>query len=119
MQQVTEAYNQTAKTTANPRNLEATLLTKSALQLKELRDNWEERQSELEEYLTYNRKLWTVFTTSVADDENPLPQPIKNNIASLGVFILNHSVTVQANPAPEKLNTLIAINQEIAAGLRG
>ena len=119
MQQVTEAYNQTAKTTANPRNLEASLLTKSALQLKEVRDNWDERQKELDEYLTYNQKLWTVFASSVADDENPLPQAIKNNIASLGVFILQHTVNVQAKPAPEKLNTLITINQEIAAGLRG
>jgi flagellar protein FlaF len=35
------------------------------------------------------------------------------------LFIFNRTITVLAEPAPEKLKILISINREIAAGLRG
>ncbi|MGD1933649.1 MAG: flagellar biosynthesis regulator FlaF [Candidatus Phaeomarinobacter sp.] len=38
-------------------------------------------------------------------------------MANLGIFILKHTVSVQASPTPEKLDVLININREIAAGL--
>ena len=41
----------------------------------------------------------------------------RNNIANLGVFIFNHTVDTLAAPAKEKLDILIEINREIAAGL--
>ena len=68
--------------------------------------------------LRYNRRLWTVFISSVAKPDNPLPQEIKNKVASIGAFILSHTIEVEMEPAPEKLVTLININKEIAAGLR-
>lgn len=117
-QQAAAAYQQTAKKTASPRELEASLLSKSAAQLQRIKDDWENKQSELEGALTYNRKLWTVFLTSVTKDENPLPIAIKQNVANLGIFVMNQTITVLARPAPEKLAVLININQELAAGLR-
>jgi flagellar protein FlaF len=59
-----------------------------------------------------------VFVSSVTKDDNPLPKEIKEGIANLGLFIFNHTLEVQARPAPEKLTSLININREIAAGLR-
>lgn len=118
MQNATQAYSQTAKTTSNPRDLEATLLIKSAAQLQGVQDAWQTGHPELHAVLTYNRKLWTVFVGSVTRPENPLPQTIKDNIASLGLFIFRHTLDIQRAPAPEKLDALININQEIAAGLR-
>ncbi|GLQ18852.1 flagellar biosynthesis regulator FlaF [Maritalea porphyrae] len=117
-QQAAAAYQQTAKKTASPRELEASLLSKSAAQLQRIKDDWDNKQSELEGALTYNRKLWTVFLTSVTKDENPLPIAIKQNVANLGIFVMNQTITVLARPAPEKLAVLININQELAAGLR-
>jgi len=117
-QQAAAAYQQTAKKTANPRELEASLLSKSAAQLQRIKDDWDNKQSELEGALTYNRKLWTVFLTSVTKDENPLPIAIKQNVANLGIFVMNQTITVLARPAPEKLAVLININKELAAGLR-
>ena len=117
MQQAAEAYNQTDKITKPPRQLEASLLLKSASQLQSLKDNWEPPREDLSAALYYNRRLWTVFVSSVATAENKLPIEIKNNIASLGAFIFNHTLAVERNPAPEKLETLININKEIAAGL--
>ena len=119
MQNAAQAYSTTAQNTITPREREASLLIKSAAQLQHVQDNWDDNRSTLSQALQYNRKLWTVFVSSVAESENPLPPEIKNNIASLGVFIFRHTVSVHARPSPEKLGVLISINRDIAAGLRG
>ena len=118
MQKATNAYSKTSKITMPPRQLEASLLIKSATLLQDLKDNWEPSKQELLTALRYNRRLWTVFISSVAKPDNPLPQEIKNKVASIGAFILSHTNEVEMEPAPEKLVTLININKEIAAGLR-
>jgi len=112
-----QAYGQTAKVVANPREHEANLLIKAAKRLQAVKDPFNPRSEEFRDALTYNRKLWSVFASTVVVDENPLPEQIKQNIANLGIFILKHTVNVQAQPAPEKLDVLININREIAAGL--
>ena len=117
MQTAIEAYSQSTKTSSSPRELEATLLLKAASQLQELKDKWDGSDSDLNSVLHYNRQLWTVFVSSVYSDKNTLPLEIKNNIASLGAFIFQHSVAVLSDPQPEKLTPLININREIAAGL--
>jgi len=117
MQNAHDAYSETAKVTRAPRQLEASLLLKAASQLQEVHDNWSEDSSTLESVLHYNRRLWTVFVGAVAEESSPLPAEIRNNVASLGVFIFKHSLEVQEDPAPEKLLALININKEVAAGL--
>lgn len=117
-QQAAAAYQQTAKQTASPRELEASLLSKSAAQLQRIKEDWDNKKSELEGALTYNRKLWTVFLTSVTKDDNPLPVAIKQNVANLGIFVMNQTIEALANPAPEALTVLININKELATGLR-
>ena len=117
MQNAHEAYNATAKVTRVPRQLEASLLLKSASQLQEVHDNWSDDRQALDSVLHYNRRLWTVFVGAVAEEDSPLPLEIRNNVASLGVFIFKHSLEVQQDPAPEKLIALININKEVAAGL--
>ncbi|MDB5558844.1 MAG: flagellar protein FlaF [Enterovirga sp.] len=91
---------------------------KAATRLQSIRDEWGARQSDLSEALTYNRRLWTVLVSSVTRPENPLPDPIKANIGSLGLFIFNQTLAIHAEPEPTKLGVLVTINREIAAGLR-
>jgi flagellar biosynthesis activator protein FlaF len=67
----------------------------------------------------YNRKLWTIFLTSVMASENPLPTEIRQNVANLGLFVMKQTMATLANPRPEQLNSLININCELAAGLLG
>lgn len=117
MQRAADAYRETDKATKPPRQLEAMLLLKAASRLQGLKENWEGNTEALGEALYFNRRLWTIFLSSVAGTDNPLSPEIKNNIASIGAFILHHTITVQRDPAPEKLTTLISINREIAAGL--
>lgn len=116
--QATQAYQQVAKRTASPRDLEATLLTKAAGNLQRIRDDWERAQGDLYSALKFNRKLWTVFLSSATREDNPMPQAIRQNIANLGMFVMSHSIKLEANPQPAPLNVLININREIAAGLR-
>jgi flagellar biosynthesis activator protein FlaF len=108
-----------AKTTQSPRELEASVLIQAALRLQVIRDDWNGRRAELFDALIHNQKLWTILVTSATDADNPLPREVKNNIANLALFVFNRTMTVMAEPAPEKLAPLITINREIAAGLRG
>jgi flagellar protein FlaF len=118
-QQAASAYARVAQATQSPRELEASILMKAATRLQAVRDDWAGRRGDLDEALTYNRKLWTILVTSVTDADNPLPQAVKNNIATLAVFVFNRTLTIMSEPAPDKLAALVTINREIAAGLRG
>ncbi len=117
MQHAVDVYNETAKVTKPPRELEASLLLKAASQLQTSRDQWDPASDSLAAALYYNRRLWTVFVSSASSKENELPAPIKNNVLSLGAFVFWHTLQLQRDPAPEKLDALININKEIAAGL--
>ena len=116
--QAFSTYNKVAKQTATPRQLESNLLSKSAAHLQRIRDNWDDARTELSEAMLFNRRLWTVFMASVVRDDNPLPAPIRQNVANLGIFIMNQQREILASPEPRKLDVLININRELAAGLR-
>jgi flagellar protein FlaF len=104
----------------DPREFEATILTRAAGQLQRIRDNWlNESSAALHEALLYNRRIWTVFASSAAENEHPLPREIKQNIANLAVFIFKRTSEIESTnePQPQLLDSLIMINREIAAGL--
>jgi flagellar protein FlaF len=110
-----------AQQTASPRDLEANLLLKAASRLQAVHDQWEQQQSKaaLDSALLFNRKLWTIFLTSVTNHDNPLPPAVRQNVANIGVFVMNQTLSMSANPRREQLPSLININRELAAGLRG
>ncbi len=119
MRTAAHTYGKVAKEIASPRELEANLLLKAAARLQAIQDSWQDRKAELNDALLFNRKLWSIFITEVMREDNPLPVDIRQNITNLGVFIMNQTVSVQADPRPEALASLININRELAAGLRG
>jgi flagellar biosynthesis activator protein FlaF len=118
--QAADAYGTTAGVT-DQRSLEGKVLLKSARQLEELSKRLtSDEKVPLEDIghaIEYNRKLWMVFVNETMNDSHPLPQDIKNNIASLGVFVFKRSTDILADTDPEKLKALIEINRNIAAGL--
>jgi len=119
MHQAAKAYGAVAQQTASPRELEAQLLLRAASRLQIIHDDWEGQRSGLDHALLFNRKLWTVFMTSVTNADNPLPAQLRQNIANIGIFVMNHTLNVSGNPAPERLRSLININRQLAAGLSG
>lgn len=105
--------------TISGRATEARVLTKAALKLKYCRDNWEaaNRHEKMDEALTYTQRIWSLIQGDLLDENNPLPQKLKENVLSLSAFIDKRIFNVMANPAPEKLNIIIDIHLNLAAGL--
>ena len=94
-------------------------MLQAAAQLQSVHDFWEEKRTQLDDALLYNRKLWSVFLSEVTDSKNPMPRAVRQNVANLGLFVMNHTVKVMNDPRPDHLGSLININREIAAGLLG
>jgi flagellar protein FlaF len=119
MHYASRAYTKTAKETADPRELEASLLLKAAAKLQAVHDSWNDKPQGLNDALLYNRRLWTVLIDAVVSDDNKLPLPVRQNLANLGVFVMGETFSLMTNPKPQHLTSLININRGIAAGLRG
>ncbi len=113
------AAAKTAQAVVSPRELEASLLIKAATRLQIVADDWETRRHDLEEALTYNRRLWMLLVSAVTAEDNPLPVGIKQNILALANFIFNQTIQISITPQAQSLGVLIGINRDIAAGLRG
>lgn len=117
--QAAKAYQQVGRQTTSPRELEANLLSKSASNLQRLRDDWDaQTRNDLSSALLFNRRLWTVFVSSATREDSTLPVDLRQNIANLGIFIMKQTLALQASPVPQKLDVLININRQLAAGLR-
>ena len=113
------AYQTTAKAVESPREREAALLIKSAASMQTVRDGWPAEYDRLQAALLFNRKLWTIFMTSVTRDDNALPAMVRQNIANLGIYILNETREILLDPTrPARLDGLININRQLASGLR-
>ena len=117
MRSAAQAYATTANTIASPRELEASLLLRAAARLQAVRDAWDGKGRELDDALVFNRKLWSVFLTSVTETDSPLPAEIRQNILNLGVFVLSRTLALATEPNAGQLAPLITINREVAAGL--
>jgi flagellar biosynthesis activator protein FlaF len=115
-----DAYVNTANLSMSDREIEAEALTKAALLLQMCQQNWDapDRERKLTEALEFNQKLWSIFQGSLSEAEHPLPTPLRTDILRLGHFIDSRIFELLAYPAPEKLDVIIHINQNLAAGLR-
>ncbi len=117
------AYGDNAqKNTTDQREMEGRVLLKSAKALTEIQENWDNiTPQNLEEALKYNRQIWMMFYDTAL--ENPeeggqtRPNDLRSNIINLANFIFKREIEILATPAKEKLDALIKINREIAAGL--
>ncbi|WP_319525226.1 flagellar biosynthesis regulator FlaF [uncultured Desulfosarcina sp.] len=114
------AYKSVEKSTVSGRETEARVLTEAATKLRSCQKNWdsENRKKMLDEALTYNQRIWTIFQAELGKQDNPLPDNIKLDLLRLSSFIDKRIFEVMAYPDPEKLNIIIKINENIAAGLR-
>ena len=116
-----DAYRTTQKASMTGRDIEAGALTKAALMLEECKRDWDsqDRDVKLSKALRMNQKIWSIFQAELAKEDNPLPWKLREDILSLSLFIDRRIIDVLAYPVPEKLDAIININQNLAAGLRG
>jgi len=115
-----QMYENVSRTTLSGREIEAAVLTKAALKLKECQTRWHEegREEKLDEALRFNQRMWSVFQGELGREDNPLPGPLRRDLLKLSAFIDKRIFETMAYPSPEKLTAIIEINQNIAAGLR-
>jgi flagellar biosynthesis activator protein FlaF len=116
-----EVYSRAQVSALSDREAEAAVLMKAAAMMKHVQSHWSaaDRDITLEKALRYNQRLWTFFQVALLDEKNPLPQHIRENVLRLSAFIDRRIFETLAYPAPEKLDILININTNIAAGLKG
>jgi flagellar protein FlaF len=77
----------------------------------------------LDSTLKYNRQIWMMFYDTAIEnsEDNKRPDDLRSNIINLANFIFKREVEIMADKdrSPAKLDALININREIAAGLMG
>ena len=117
MPSAAQTYKNVARQTSSPRELEASLLLQAASRLQSVHDAWDNNRGQLDEALLFNRKLWSIFLSEMTNADHPMPKNLRQNMANLGLFVMNHTVKVMTDPNPGLLGSLISINREIAAGL--
>lgn len=116
-----DAYQSVEKATLTGRDLEASVLNRAAARLAAAQQNWEapEHETDLDEALRYNQRLWTLFQSELIADSNPLPIDVRRNLLALSAYIDRRTFDIMSFPAPAKLDVLISINKNIASGLLG
>lgn len=113
-------YTSMQKEHLSGRELEASVLTRAGLMLKAVQENWQgpDREQKLMEAVKFNQKVWSFFQAELSDPENPLPKNLREDILNLSLFIDKRLFEVMANPDKDKLQIVIDIDFNIAAGLR-
>jgi flagellar protein FlaF len=120
MNNAVNAYARTAHSALTPREAESALLLKAAQRLIGASQGLAAGETRpLNEALSYNQRVWTLLSAEATADQNPLPAEVKQGVGRLGVFVLRTCVDAMIAPTPEKIATLVSINNHIAAGLQG
>ena len=115
----TQAYAEVQMSGLSENELETRALIHTASALNAIKENWEEKKSELPQALEKNRRLWTILATAMGEPDCPQDKSVKINIINLSIFIFKRTNMLLAatDPKPEQLNILIDINMNIARGL--
>jgi flagellar biosynthesis activator protein FlaF len=120
LQNPVNAYTNMQKEILSGRELEASVLSRAGIMLKQVQENWNapDREKKLVDAIKFNQKVWSFFQAELSDPENPLPKKLREDILNLSIFIDKQLFDVLAYPDPEKLSIVIDIDFNIAAGLR-
>ncbi len=116
-----KSYESVENATRSGREIEAAVLTKAAIKLKKCQDNWDapDREYKLDEALKYNQRIWSIFQSELSRNDHEMPKKLRLDILRLAAFVDRRLFETMAFPEPEKLNIVININNNLAAGLRG
>lgn len=113
-----QAYARAANDIAGPRELEASLLLQAAAKLQAVQSSWKEKPGDTTAAVLFNRRLWTVLLDSLIQDKDRLPAPLRENLKTLGAFVMCETFSLVTKPQQKHFENLININRKIAAGLR-
>lgn len=109
------AYNSIPQP-GNPRATEAWALTEAARRMA-LAQKPEISEEDMLTTVRLNWRLWTIFQAELASPESALPLEMRQDMLSLCNFIDKRTVEIISDGDRSKLDVLININRQIAAGL--
>ncbi len=112
-------YKKIQKETLEGRDVEVQVLRKAAIQYRQVLASASEAEKSrlLDAAVRYNLRVWDVFQ---ADWEQPgcaLEPKLRNDLLRLSIFVHKTSIEVLAYGDPEKIRTLVNINECLAEGL--
>jgi flagellar protein FlaF len=109
------AYQKSANSIENPREIEYRLLGQVTSALIEAENPATEQQTRIDALL-WNRSVWSAFRVDLMDPSNRLPTELRASLVSLSIFV--EKETVVAIDGSIDLSALIEINKSIMDGLR-
>jgi len=99
-----------------PRETEGRALLEAARQMAEAQSDPGNTKA-MRDAARINWRLWTIFQAELSAPDCPMPVEIRQNMLNLCNFVDKRVVDILAKPAPQKLDVLINVNRQIAAGL--
>ena len=111
-----KSYDSPRRHGGAPRETEGRALLEAARRLSEAQRNPEDKHG-LREAARLNWRLWTIFQAELSAPDCPMPVQIRTNMLNLCNFVDKRTVDLLAQPDPQKIDVLININRQIAAGL--
>ncbi len=116
--QAAQNYAAQSQKQATQRETEAHILLRAAKQLQDLQKDWDTiTAKDREDALKYNRKIWVMFYENAQSNSAEPTHPTAPVVINLAHFVFKRSMDILALPDRDKLNALISINREVAAGL--
>ena len=113
-----EAYSSGAKTSTSSRQLEAQALSRAAQRLEESQSTSGIDGTELvRSALRHNQKLWTLFQANLIQPEHGMDLGLRKSLLELSLFVDKTTFELLVRPDAAKVQPLIDINRQLAAGL--
>ena len=109
-----QAYQQTLQATETPRETEYRLfgqVTRALIEAKDC-DKLDKRKIDA---LDWNRRVWTALMSDCSSKGNSLPEELRAQIISLGLWVSRYSSEVMREG--ESMDPLISVNRAIMEGL--
>lgn len=109
------AYQKVARASEDPRATEYRLfadVTKALLEAQSADANAFALRSRA---LDWNKRVWAALSADCAEEGNALPEAVRAQIISIGIFVQKHTREVIQNP--DEIDVLIDINRTIMQGL--
>lgn len=113
------AYKQTAKKMEDPRRIEKRVfmqVTSKLERFKGIKDPFGITE-EMKDALWENQRLWNILKSDLLFTGNNLPTELRASLASLGIWVDEH--TVKVLKAEATVDSLVEVNKTIIGGISG
>jgi flagellar protein FlaF len=101
---------------SDKREMDAAAFSQAAYVLDQAKQHLEDPEL-CERALKYNQLLWSIVQADIAETGNTLPDEVKANLMSLGIFVDRQTTKALGGPTEDLFESLINININISEGL--